>query len=113
MDLFFAEPTTSIHSFWGTLARGLLSWAPIAMIVAVLFGYTYTAIEFSMLLIQTIVLFTGMLLMHEVGMRWLRITRRRLRLKVQSELAQSQASATDEGDFSVEDDIPLLFSLIQ
>ena len=105
MDLFFAEPATSIHSVWGTAVRGLLAWAPVAMIIAVLFGYTYTVIEFSMLLIQTIVLFTAMLLMHELGMRWLRITRRRLRLKVQSELAQSQNSATEESDFNIEEDI--------
>ena len=100
MDQFFAEPKAHMHSFWGNLVRTLLAWAPLAMIVAVLFGYTYTAIEFSILLFQTVVLFTGMLLVHELGMRWLRITRRRLKLKVHEEIAHAQDASTEDNEFS-------------
>ena len=100
VDRFFTEPKARIHSFWGNLVRTLLAWAPLAMIVAVLFGYTYTAAEFTALLLQTVVLFTGLLLLYELGTRWLRITRRRLKLKVQEELAQ----AADEDETGLDDD---------
>ena len=99
VDRFFTEPKARIHSFWGNLVRTLLTWAPIAMVVAVLFGYNYTAVEFSILLLQTVVLFTALLLAHELGTRWLRITRRRLNLKVQ----QEQAVASDD-ELGLEDD---------
>jgi potassium efflux system protein len=100
VDLYFRQPKARIHSFWGTLIRSVLSWAPIAMIIAVFFGYTYTAIAFSTLRMQTVILFTALLLLHELGMRWLRITQRRLRLKVQEELAQ----ANDDEQPNLEDD---------
>ena len=100
VDSFFTQHKARIHSFWGALVRTLLAWTPIAMIVAVLFGYTYTAVEFTALLLQTVVLFTGLLLLYELGTRWLRITRRRMRLKVQEELAQ----ANNEDAVGLEDD---------
>lgn len=107
MEHYFVEPQTRIHSFWGRLVRGLLSWAPLVMIVAVLLGYTFTVVEFVMTLLQTIMLFTGMLLLHELGMRWLRVTRRRLRLKVQEELAQAQAQSEgqEESELNIEEEI--------
>lgn len=101
MDLFFAEPKARIHGYWGTAVRSVLAWTPIVMIVSVLFGYNYTAIEFTLLLIQTVVLFTSMLLLHELGMRWLRITRRRLRLKVQEGIAHA---AVEDSDTFIEEE---------
>ena len=100
VDLYLSKPKVRIHSFWGTLIRTLLGWTPIALIIAVFFGYTYTAIAFSTLIMQTVILFTGLLLVHELGMRWLRIAQRRLRLKVQEELAQ----ANDDEQPNIEDD---------
>jgi potassium efflux system protein len=95
MDLFLAEPKARINGYWGSAVRTILAWTPIVMIVSVLFGYNYTAIEFTLLLIQTVFLFTGMLLLHELGMRWLRLTRRRLRLKVQEGIAQAAVEDSD------------------
>jgi potassium-dependent mechanosensitive channel len=105
MDQFLAEPKARIHRFWGSAVRALLAWTPLAMIVSVLFGYTYTAIELSILLIQTVLLFTGMLLLHELGMRWLRVTRRRLRIKVQEEIALAQDGSDEDTELSVEEEI--------
>ncbi|MEH6582777.1 MAG: mechanosensitive ion channel domain-containing protein [Halioglobus sp.] len=105
MDQLLVVPKARIHSFWGTLVRGLLAWTPLGMIILVFFGYTYTAVEFSILLIKTVVLFAGMLMLHELGMRWLRLTRRKLKLKVQEELAQAQSSAEEENEFTVDEEI--------
>jgi potassium efflux system protein len=103
VDMFFSEPKARIHSFWGTLARAILAWSPVAMIVAVLFGYTYSAIELSLFLIDTMVLFIAMLLIHELGMRWLRLTRRRLKLKARDELRQLENS--DDSEAHAEEDL--------
>ncbi len=98
---FFIDEQVRLHRTWGSVTRTTLAWAPIAMIVAVLFGYTYTAVEFSLLLMQSVALFVVMLLLYELGSRWLRITRRRLRLKMQQELAKTD----DDGEeATVEDD---------
>ncbi|MEH6593482.1 MAG: mechanosensitive ion channel domain-containing protein [Halioglobus sp.] len=105
MDQFLVEPKARIHGFWGTLVRGLLAWTPLVMIILVFFGYTYTAVEFSILLIKTVVLFAGMLMLHELGMRWLRVTRRKLKLKVQEELAQAQASTDEENELTVDEEM--------
>lgn len=101
MDHLFIDKEVRLHRTWGATARTTLAWAPIAMIVAVIFGYTYTAVEFSVLLMQSVALFVVMLLLHELGTRWLRIIRRRLRLKMQQELAKA-----NEGDeeAALEDD---------
>jgi potassium efflux system protein len=101
MDHLFIDQQVRLHRSWGSLARTVLAWAPLAMIVAVFFGYTYTAIEFSVLLMQSVALFVVMLLLYELGTRWLRITRRRLRLKMQQESAKTNDTGEEA---TIEDD---------
>jgi potassium efflux system protein len=88
----------------GKLMRMLLFWVPVATTFAVLLGYTYTAIEFSLLLIETVVLFSAVLMFHELGLRWLRLTRRRMAFKVRQEQARGKAGH-EEGETSVEDEL--------
>ena len=101
MDMMFNDGTSREASFLGNLTRMLLFWVPVAATVAVLFGYTYTAIEFALLLMKTMVLASVLLMLHELGLRWLRLTRRRMAFKVRLEHLkatheESEASPEDE-----------------
>ena len=89
-------------NFWGKLIRWLLVWIPVLTIGAVFLGYTYTAMEFSLLLLDTVILYSVMLLLHELGLRWLRLTRRRMIVKVRHDMAQS---AANDVDTSIDDEI--------
>jgi potassium efflux system protein len=58
-------------------------------------------------LIKTIVLACLMLLFHELGIRWLRMTRRRMVVKARADLAQGAGEESEEEDF-LENDPELL-----
>jgi potassium efflux system protein len=103
VDSIFVTRRTERSAFLGRLMRLLLTGVPLLSIVAVLMGYTYTAIEMALLLVRTLLLGTGILLVHELGLRWLRITRRRMILKMREE--QAQAS---EGQIELNPDEELL-----
>ncbi len=90
------------HSLLGTAGRLLLVWVPLATAVFVLFGYIYTAMEFALLLMLTTGLAAGLLLFHELGMRWLRMTRRRM--KVQARVGGASVTTAD-ADLEHEEDI--------
>ena len=66
------------RSLVGKLLRYVLILLPVVLVVATILGYLHTAVEFSALLIRTNALFVGLLLFHELGIRWLRIMRLRL-----------------------------------
>ncbi|MEE4145855.1 MAG: mechanosensitive ion channel domain-containing protein [Halieaceae bacterium] len=87
------------HSFVGRFMRALLVLVPVGAAIAVLFGYIYTAMEFALLLLKTLGLAALLLLFHELGLRWLRMTRRRMVVK-----ARSEAVAT-EGDQDPEEEL--------
>ncbi len=80
---------------WSTLTRKLLFWIPIVGILGVLFGYTFTAIEIAFLLVRTLVLLACILLLHELGLRWLGMTRRRMAFNVSQE--KIKVSNDDDG----------------
>jgi potassium efflux system protein len=101
MDTLFRDNRPRDDNSWGAIIRQVLIWVPIIGIGAVLFGYTYTAVEFALLLIETVVLYSVMMLFHELGLRWLRLARRRMIVKVRQEMAQTsdedhEVSADDE-----------------
>ena len=102
MDMVFVERQPERTAFMGTLIRFLLIWVPLAAIVAVFLGYTYTAIEFALLLIKTVILYTVLLLLHELGLRWLRVTRRHMLMKVREEQAQARG---EDAEASIEEEI--------
>tara|TARA_R110002110_G_scaffold415561_2_gene650965 strand:- start:197057 stop:200419 length:3363 start_codon:yes stop_codon:yes gene_type:complete len=102
MDIMFIDTQPEKSALWGKVLRRALIWMPLATIVAVLLGYTYAAIEFSLLLVETVVLYMLLLLAHELGLRWLRLTRRRMMLRVREDMAQA---ANEEGEITLEDDI--------
>lgn len=102
MDMLLSENRLKNMNFWGKLIRWLLVWVPVLTIGAVLLGYTYTAMEFSLLLLDTVILYSVMLLLHELGLRWLRLTRRRMIVKVRHEMAQS---AANDVEATIDDEI--------
>jgi potassium efflux system protein len=101
IDALLRDTRPGPTSAYGRFARTLLVWVPIASTVAVLLGYTYTAMEFALVLIKTVVLGCLVLLVYELGLRWLRLTRRRMVVKaregaVQAAEGGSEASIEDE-----------------
>ena len=99
--LFFADASSGI-SIWSNVLRQFLAWLPVVGIIAVLLGYSYTAIEFALLLVRTVVLYAAMMLLHELGMRWLRLARVRMLIRVREERAQS---AGEEAETSPEEEL--------
>ena len=102
VDTILTSAPSERTAFWGRVVRWLLVLVPIAAIIGVLLGYTYTASEFALLLVRTILVTTAMLLAHELGLRWLRITRRRMTLKVRKELAQA---IEEDGELNPEEEL--------
>jgi potassium efflux system protein len=101
VDTILVSAPRERTAMWGRAVRLLLVLVPIAGIGAVLLGYAYTATEFALLLVRTILLVTAMLVVHELGLRWLRITRRRMTVKVREELSQA---GDDEGELNPEEE---------
>ncbi|MEZ5501459.1 MAG: mechanosensitive ion channel [Halioglobus sp.] len=102
MQMMFSDRQVEENPLWGKLIRSLLFWIPIAAILAVFLGYSFTAIEIALLLIRTFVLLSCLLILHELGLRWLGLTRRRMAFEVRQELARASA---EEGEVSVEEEI--------
>jgi potassium-dependent mechanosensitive channel len=102
MQMIFSDKVSSEDPIWSKLMRRLLFWIPTAAILAVLFGYTYTAIEVALLLIRTFFLLSCILILHELGLRWLSLTRRRMAYKVRQELGRNTG---EDNHASIEDEI--------
>ncbi len=102
MQSLLRDKVSKEKPFWSTLFRKLLFWTPIAGILGVLLGYTFTAIEIAFLLVRTFVLLACILILHELGLRWLGMTRRRMAFNVSQEKTKT---SIEEGDVSLEDEI--------
>jgi potassium efflux system protein len=101
MDTIFAPERSERSAMVGRLVRKLLTWVPVAAVVGVFLGYTFTALEFGLLLVRTILLATGLLLIHELGLRWLRVTRRRMIVRAREE----RAAAGEQGEVRPDEEI--------
>jgi potassium efflux system protein len=101
VTMLFTDRPYSGSSVLGRFMRHLLVWVPIATIIAVILGYIYTAGTFSLLLIKTAAACAGVLLLNELAMRWLRMTRRRMVARVRAESAQA---STEDGGISPEEE---------
>ena len=102
MAMIFGDKVNVEHPFWAKLLRKLLFWIPVAAVLAVFLGYTFTAIEIALLLIRTFVLLSCILILHELGMRWLSLTRRRMAYEVRQELVKT---SNEDTEASIEDEI--------
>lgn len=100
--LVLTDGSSRHRSAAGGLVRLALVWVPVVAIIGVLFGYIYTAIEFSLLLLRTVGFCFAALLVHELGMRWLRMTRRRMVVRVRAEAAQA---SSEKGEISPEEEL--------
>ena len=89
------EPTAKSASL-GSAVRRLLVLLPLLGVLGVLLGYMYSVTEFALLLIKTMVLATLILLAYELGLRWLRMTRRRMVVKARAERVQADLEDRDE-----------------
>lgn len=85
VHMLFGDRMRTDNPLWGRLFRKLLFWVPVAAVLAVLMGYTYTAIEIALLIFRTFVVLGCVIIVHEMGLRWLSLTRRRMAYAVRQE----------------------------
>jgi potassium efflux system protein len=83
------------RSMIGALVRYFSIIVPGILIICIFLGYAHTAIQFLQLLVFTNALIAGLMLLHEFGVRWLRIIQRRL-IKVEREAALAAAAERAE-----------------
>jgi potassium-dependent mechanosensitive channel len=95
MELMLTDSFTGTTSSFARFTRLLLIVVPLFGTVAVLLGYTYTAVEFALLLIKTVVLYCLVVLVHELGLRWLRLARRRMVVKAREGASQATGEASE------------------
>jgi len=88
------------QSLIGRFMRYLLTVLPLVLVACILLGYIHTAIEFLASLVGTLALFVGLLLLHEFGVRWLRLMR--LRLIERERQAALRAAREASGDQDAE-----------
>ncbi len=96
--------TERVHgegSTLGSIMRQVLVWVPVITILAVVLGYIYTAMMFSLLLIKSGAVCALVMLGNELAMRWLRMTRRRMLVRARAEATQAVA---DEAEISPEEE---------
>jgi potassium-dependent mechanosensitive channel len=102
LDSLLLTKTKPLSSFWSRAVRLLLIAIPCLLIVSSLMGYTGTSVQFLVLLLWTVALFSVILLANEFGMRGLRLVRQRM-IKRERELAELEAArmvaeGIEEGD---------------
>lgn len=102
LEMIFSDKADTGHPFWAKMLRKLLLWIPVGAVLAVFLGYTYTAIEIALLLVRTFVLLGGVMILYELGLRWLGLTRRRMAYDVRQELVKNSGADTEA---SIEDEI--------
>lgn len=86
------------QSLIGRFLRYLLTVLPLVLVVCILLGYTHTAIGFLSSLVGTLSLFVGLLLLHEFGVRWLRLMRKRLIERERQAALQKAREAAENPD---------------
>jgi len=111
VHMLFGERVRTENPLWGRVVRRLLFWVPVAAILAVLMGYTYTAIEIALLIFRTFVALGCIIIVHEMGLRWLSLTRRRMAYAVrQEQLKALNEEAEAGGEDEVMESDPDLFN---
>jgi potassium efflux system protein len=82
---------------------------PIALAILMLAGYIYTAGEIVRRVVTTMWLLLGLIVIHELALRWLLLVRRKLRLKQARErrAAALAAQESEEQGEGSSDDIPM------
>lgn len=111
VEMMLVDGTSRTSASLGGFLRRLLIWLPLLGVPAVLLGYTYTVDQFTLLLVKTISMACLILLFHEMGLRWLRMTRRRMVVRVRAELEQVAGDDSDsrhEEEDALENDPELL-----
>ena len=91
---YFNMSSDQRRSLLGRLFRYFLMLLPMGLVVCTLLGFTHTAIQFLSSLVGTLGLFVGLVILHELGVRWLRIMRLRIiDRERQAALAAARAAA--------------------
>lgn len=111
MQNMFGDRSHDENPLWGRLARKLLFWTPVVAILAVLLGYSYTAIEIALLVCRTFVLLGGLMILYELGLRWLSLTRRRMAYAVRQDQIKNLNEESEPGvEEEVQENDPDLFN---
>ena len=93
--------------FWYGLAAGV----PALLAVLSLFGYLYTSLILTSLLVDTIWLALALVVVNLIVLRWIALTHQKLALKIQLQEREVQrASREKEGESEPESDMPVVES---
>jgi potassium efflux system protein len=92
------------RSMMGALVRYFSIIVPGALIICIFLGFAHTAIQFLALLVFTNALIAGLLLLHEFGVRWLRIIRRRLIKRERDAALAAAAERAEDPEAAQEED---------
>ncbi len=101
---FISMRSAQRQSLLGRVIRYFMTALPLALVVCILLGFTHTATEFLSSLVGTLALFTALLLLHELGVRWLRIMRLRL---IESERRKAEQAAREAAENPDAETVPL------
>ncbi|MDH3762472.1 MAG: mechanosensitive ion channel, partial [Gammaproteobacteria bacterium] len=100
------NPLTWFRYLW--LALGLT--LPVMLAVLAIMGYVYTSASFGARLVDTLWLVVAIILIHQLMLRWVLLTERRLEFKDALERRRAQRAmreALEEGDAASGDSAPL------
>ena len=104
-DLLTQSATRSfgwIHRFWFPL----LAFSPLVLAGLAMAGYLYTAGVMIGNLLQSVWMVLGLIVLHELAMRWLRVTRRRHDYESALEDLAEERLARDAGPPEDDDELP-------
>ncbi len=101
---FISLRSAQRQTLLGRMLRYFMTALPLALVVCILLGFTHTATEFLSSLVGTLALFTALLLLHELGVRWLRIMRLRL---IEGERLKAEQAAREAAENPDADVVPV------
>jgi potassium efflux system protein len=91
-DFLERNPGSSLMTFRHVWYPMLILW-PLSVAFVALIGYQYTAARFMALFMETFWLILGMVILHDIFVRWLRISNRKLALIMAREQREAEKSA--------------------
>ena len=94
----FISPTLRQRYFWLTLTIA----APLLLAIAAFMGYFYTAGKLGGSLLQTLWIAFGLVILHQLVVRWLLLIQRRLALQAARERLKAVATEKQTGDAAME-----------
>ena len=95
---------TRARPAWALVANG----APLVLMVLSGLGYHYTALQLSEYYLDTVMLALGIVILHHLALRWLRVAQQRIATSVQAPVAAAEAGEEPAEDHEPAPDLALM-----